>query len=136
MKCIIHIIFFLQVVRKLFLNKNVWGFFLPDPPFHGNKENGHQMIEFIAYLEKNNTLEVKLTWPCGLDCCVLLDILYNLYKNISTFFNIYILIKTIVIFQYFFIDCYKNKTKNLNVFYTDCREYKGEHSNPNWIFFL
>ena len=49
------------------------------------------MIEFIAHLEKNNTLEVKWPWPCGLDCFVLLNILYNLYKLFLTFLNICIL---------------------------------------------
>ena len=87
------------------------GIFLPDPRFHGNKQNGRQMIEFIAHLEKNNTLEVKQTWPCGLECCVLLDSFYKIcIKNILTFINICILFRILIssaskceIFHYFFL---------------------------------
>ena len=77
-----NIILLAQIVGKLLLSKKLLGIYLARPPrFHGNKDNGRQMIEFIALLEKNKTLEVKWTWPCGLDYCVL-DILYNLNKNI------------------------------------------------------
>ena len=60
-------------------------FFGQTSRFHGNKKWPPNDNMYIGHLEKNNTLEIKQTWTCGLDCCVLLDSLYNLYTKLFLF---------------------------------------------------